>query len=82
MLKKPRNPPLEELIQERIRTLRDVDSPVIGVVLNAVDLTQRGYNYSYQYYYHREGYLASPKPEGEAVDDDSSSMRPPPAPPN
>ena len=65
-----------------LRTLRDVDSPVIGVVLNAVDLTQRGYNYSYQYYYHREGYLASPKPEGEAVDDDSSSMRPPPAPPN
>jgi hypothetical protein len=58
-----------------------VDSPVVGVVLNAVNLSRREYNYSYQYYYHREGY-ATETPEGREPEDDGSSMRPPPAPPN
>ncbi len=66
--------------RQGLRTLRDVDSPVIGVVLNAVNLNRREYSYSYQYYYHREGYAAAPTPEDDA--DEQSSMRPPPAPPN
>jgi succinoglycan biosynthesis transport protein ExoP len=67
--------------RQGLRTLRDVDSPVVGVVLNAVNLSRREYNYSYQYYYHREGYAAAPSPDEEA-EGSGSSMRPPPAPPN
>ncbi len=67
--------------RQGLRTLRDVDSPVIGVVLNAVNLSRREYSYSYQYYYHREGYASSPSAQEEAVEEDPS-MRPPPAPPH
>jgi succinoglycan biosynthesis transport protein ExoP len=67
--------------RQGLRTLRDVDSPVIGVVLNAVSLNRRGYNYAYQYYYHRDGYAAAPS-EDDDQDGEASSMRPPSAPPN
>ena len=66
--------------RQGLRTLRDVDSPVVGVVLNAVSLSSREYSYSYQYYYHREGYMAAPSTEAPVKDDDS--LRPPPAVPN
>jgi capsular exopolysaccharide synthesis family protein len=69
--------------RQGLRTLRDVDSPVVGVVLNAVNLSRREYSYSYQYYYHREGYGYATRPETkEEEEEDTSSMRPPPAPPN
>jgi len=67
--------------RQGLRTLRDVDSPVVGVVLNAVNLSRREYNYSYQYYYHREGYAAETPTESEP-ENDGSSMRPPPTAPN
>ena len=67
--------------RQGLRTLRDVDSPVVGVVLNAVNLSRREYNYSYQYYYHREGYAAETPTETEP-ENDGSSMRPPPTAPN
>jgi polysaccharide biosynthesis transport protein len=52
-----------------LRALRDVDSPVVGAVLNAVNLNRREYNYYYQYYYHREGYrpLTTRATEDEAA---------------
>jgi capsular exopolysaccharide synthesis family protein len=53
-----------------LRALRDVDSPVIGAVLNAVNLNRREYNYYYQYYYQRDGYRSIPNP---ASDDDPPS---------
>jgi capsular exopolysaccharide synthesis family protein len=63
-----------------LRALRDVDSPVIGAVLNAVNLNRREYNYYYQYYYHREGYRSTPS---SAPDDESpSDPGRPAAPPN
>lgn len=67
-----------QMSRQGLRTLRDVDSPVVGVVLNAVNFSRREYNYSYQYYYHREGYAATPVETGG----DDDSLRPPPAPPN
>ena len=70
------------LSRQGLRALRDVDSPVVGVVLNAVDLSHREYNYSYQYYYHREGYSSAPEAADEAEDEGGGSMRPPPAAPN
>ena len=69
-----------QMSRQGLRTLRDVDSPVIGVVLNAVNLNRREYSYSYQYYYHREGYATVPPPSDE--DDDDSSSQAPAAPPN
>lgn len=71
--------------RQGLRTLRDVDSPVIGVVLNAVNLNRREYNYSYRYYYHRKGYgygTQSSTVEEKDKEDDSSSLAPPPAAPN
>jgi capsular exopolysaccharide synthesis family protein len=63
-----------------LRSLRDVDSPVIGAVLNAVNLNRREYNYYYQYYYHREGYRSTPSPaDGDDAPSDPSR---PAAPPN
>ena len=67
--------------RQGLRTLRDVDSPVVGVVLNAVNLSSREYSYSYQYYYHREGYIADPAARAEEPDDEPSD-RPPPHAPN
>lgn len=49
-----------------LRSLADVDAPVIGAVLNAVDLTSDDYSYRHYYYYKREGYgsrqVDSPEP--------------------
>jgi capsular exopolysaccharide synthesis family protein len=39
-----------------LRALRDVEAPVIGAVLNAVNLNRHEYNYYHYYYYKREGY--------------------------
>ncbi|MDB4946326.1 MAG: Tyrosine-protein kinase EpsD [Labilithrix sp.] len=39
-----------------LRTLQDVDAPIAGAVLNAVNLNRHEYNYYHYYYYKREGY--------------------------
>ncbi len=39
-----------------LRSLRDVDAPIAGAVLNAVNLDRHEYNYYHYYYYKREGY--------------------------
>jgi polysaccharide biosynthesis transport protein len=46
------------LARQGLRSLRDIDAPIIGVVLNGVDLTKSSYSYYYNqyYYYRREGY--------------------------
>ncbi|CAN5156579.1 polysaccharide biosynthesis tyrosine autokinase [soil metagenome] len=46
------------LARQGLRALTDVDAPIAGAVLNAVDLTKTTYSYYYQqyYYYRREGY--------------------------
>lgn len=52
-----------------LRSLRDVDAPVVGAVLNAVNLDRAEYSYYQQYYYYkREGYLYTPT----ATDGESS----------
>ena len=63
-----------------LRALRDVDSPVVGAVLNAVNLNRREYNYYYQYYYHKDGYrpLTPPSAEDEEPPSDPSRPAPPP----
>jgi polysaccharide biosynthesis transport protein len=54
------------LCRQALRSLRDVDAPLLGVVLNAVDLTKQEYTYNYYHYtyYKREGYG---RPEEEAI---------------
>jgi capsular exopolysaccharide synthesis family protein len=44
------------LAKQGLRSLRDVEAPVLGAVLNAVDLQKHQYNYYQYYYYKREGY--------------------------
>jgi len=45
------------LSAQGLRALRDVDAPVVGAVLNAVNLNRHEYSYYYHYYYYkREGY--------------------------
>jgi succinoglycan biosynthesis transport protein ExoP len=64
-----------QLSRRGLRALRDVDSPVVGAVLNAVNLSRRDYSYYYQYYYHRDGYR--PQPADDA-DEGSEQGAPPP----
>ena len=44
------------LSRQGLRALADVDVPVIGAVLNAVDFNKHEYKYYQYYYYKREGY--------------------------
>lgn len=46
------------LCRQALRSLRDVDAPLLGVVLNAVDLNRHEYTYNYYHYtyYKRQGY--------------------------
>jgi capsular exopolysaccharide synthesis family protein len=46
------------IARQAIRQLVDVKAHVIGVVLNAVDLTRTEYRGHYYYYYKREGYYS------------------------
>ncbi len=57
------------LARQGMRTLADVDAPVVGGVLNAVDLNRHEYSYYQYYYYKREGYgtgESAPAEEGAA----------------
>ena len=54
------------LSAQGLRALRDVDSPVVGAVLNAVNLNRHEYSYYYHYYYYkRDGYRANAETETE-----------------
>jgi capsular exopolysaccharide synthesis family protein len=62
------------LARQGLRSLWDVDSRVIGAVLNAVDLRKHEYSYYKQYYYYRkEGYAPLTPPESGAPGDDAHS---------
>lgn len=68
------------LCRSGLRTLQDVDAPIAGAVLNAVNLNRHEYNYYHYYYYKREGYAplaAAHSPSSPSVNDDR-----PAAPPN
>jgi capsular exopolysaccharide synthesis family protein len=68
----PRN-----LAAQGLRSLRDVDANIIGVVLNAVNLNSNEYNYYYYYYYKREGYYSTKQVAGAA--DHTENAPPPPS---
>jgi capsular exopolysaccharide synthesis family protein len=65
------------LARQGLRALRDIDAPIIGAVLNAVDLTKSSYSYYYNqyYYYRREGYGPT---EHDGDDEDDATAAPPP----
>jgi len=50
-----------DLARQAIRSLRDVNAPLVGTILNAVDLTRREYGYYHYYYYKHEGYRSAAK---------------------
>lgn len=70
------------LCRSGLRTLQDVDAPIAGAVLNAVNLNRHEYNYYHYYYYKREGYEpiggAPPATAANTITND----RPPAPPPN
>lgn len=48
-----------------LRSLRDVDAPVVGAVLNAVNLNRSEYSYyQHYYYYKKEGYRSATPDDG------------------
>jgi capsular exopolysaccharide synthesis family protein len=63
------------LCRSGLRRLRDVDAPIAGAVLNAVNLERHEYSYYHYYYSKRDGYapVASAPGEGESPDDRSAS---------
>lgn len=66
-----------------LRTLQDVDAPIAGAVLNAVNLNRHEYNYYHYYYYKREGYAPLPGTQTTAPAGGSGKEgRPPASPPN
>jgi polysaccharide biosynthesis transport protein len=58
-----------------LRALRDVDAPIVGAVLNAVDLQRSEYTYYTYYHYKREGYASIPVSK---VDEDGEHGAAPP----
>jgi capsular exopolysaccharide synthesis family protein len=63
----------KHLATQGLRSLRDVESPILGAVLNAVNLDRHEYNYYHYYYYKREGY----GPSMTTSNDDQSEAAPP-----
>jgi succinoglycan biosynthesis transport protein ExoP len=65
----------KHLSAQGLRALRDVDAPVVGAVLNSVNLNRHEYTHYYHYYYYkREGYRSAPV---AAEDDSHESVAPP-----
>ena len=62
------------LSKQGLRALVDVDAPIVGAVLNAVDLRKHAYNYYQYYYYKKEGYRPLTQPR---VDEEEESAPPP-----
>jgi succinoglycan biosynthesis transport protein ExoP len=68
------------LSKQGLRALVDVDAPIAGAVLNAVNLKKANeYNYYQYYYYKREGYQPIPAPtaDGSAGSDEHGGAPPP-----
>jgi polysaccharide biosynthesis transport protein len=66
------------LCRSGLRTLQDVDAPIAGVVLNAVNLNRHEYNYYHYYYYKREGaYGPLPGVATTATPNDDQPAAPP-----
>jgi polysaccharide biosynthesis transport protein len=63
------------LSKSGLRTLRDVDAPIAGAVLNAVNLDRHEYYYQRYYYYRREGYAPTPSSDDRPSSEEAS---PPP----
>jgi capsular exopolysaccharide synthesis family protein len=61
------------LCRQALRSLRDVDAPLLGVVLNSVDLNKHEYAYNYYHYtyYKRQGY-------GRVEQSEAAEAPPPP----
>ncbi|MDP9034298.1 MAG: CpsD/CapB family tyrosine-protein kinase, partial [Myxococcota bacterium] len=57
-----------------LRALRDVDAPVIGAVLNAVNVNRNEYSYYYRYYYYKQDGYHSTSPSAQ---DESRNAAPP-----
>jgi capsular exopolysaccharide synthesis family protein len=57
-----------EVSAHGLRALRDVDAPIAGAVLNAVNPRRRDGSYYYRYYYYRNNY--GPRTEQPAVQPD------------
>jgi capsular exopolysaccharide synthesis family protein len=65
----------KHLSAQGLRTLQDVGAPVVGAVLNAVNLNRQEYSYYYHYYYYkREGYRSTAQGREE---DESAGAAPP-----
>ena len=64
------------LSRSGLRTLRDVDAPIAGAVLNAVNLDRHEYYYQRYYYYRREGYAPNPS-NGDRPSDPEAPAPPP-----
>ncbi|WP_394821321.1 GumC family protein [Pendulispora albinea] len=63
------------LARQGLRALADVDAPVIGAVLNDMDLNRHEYSYYHYYYYKREGYAPTQTAsDGPPVDPDAASV--------
>jgi capsular exopolysaccharide synthesis family protein len=63
-----------QVAEQGLRSLRDVDARVIGIVLNAVDLRKHEYSYYYHYYYYKKaGYGPNP----QTADDEDRPATPP-----
>jgi capsular exopolysaccharide synthesis family protein len=61
----------KHLTAQGLRSLRDVDAPIVGAVLNAVNLKRAEYGYYQNYYYYKsEGY--QPLPQGSEQREDAS----------
>jgi capsular exopolysaccharide synthesis family protein len=63
----------KNLSLQGLRSLRDVDAPIVGAVLNAVDFNRHEYMYHQQYYYYkREGYQTLPTPPDDSGEEASA----------
>ncbi len=66
------------LSRQGLRALADVDAPVAGAVLNAVNFNRDEYKYYQYYYYKREGYAPHPPSAGVADDGEDEGRSAPP----
>jgi capsular exopolysaccharide synthesis family protein len=64
------------LAAQGLRALRDVEAPIVGAVLNAVDLDHHEYSYYYYYYYKRDGYRSTARTTKAALDEVPSASPP------
>jgi polysaccharide biosynthesis transport protein len=66
----------KHVTSQGLRALRDVEAPVVGAVLNAVNLDRHEYSYYHYYYYKREGYASGPVSSDDARVDEQGASPP------